>query len=752
MVDFSRLEKSLGNDTVLGVYAVTALHTCVKIYDGEVRRRVKHLSFSRKVVLVIDSKKNVFVPSSPAAFSPLDSERFLYAASESSRVAMSDSPLGALDVLLRLQVELREEYKDVLVDMVHSPGVINAALSERVLIAVHLGASYRSATSKSNRKDIFSNWFKCSAVGIFGQGCETKPSRTILLTCDSERWMAYEVVGDAAAAVATSCFQAEKTKRDGGIVRGDSPPEADAASLSPPHKQPSAPGLLNLEDYSDEDEDEFYYQPDADDHHDCSRKRKADGRIPCNCDICLAAWEKYGAYTKVAASQKKLITRPDIIELVTFFGLDTPDTMSRLSRAFTLSIGAFDVESLSVVDERVRVEAVSEVRGSNHLVGVQIAALLGFAWRLDGDGFEYSVYDMCDKDRDGMEAFIRDMLSAAEKLRAEKEELLAPLFDRLEEVRRRHFQFFKAKGLTKEEAAESYSLTLFCKLHNLLVDLTKRLIVWAFNGQSYDIPLTLKRASIVAMEKFGLKVKVSGARGNYLRHSKVRFGDSVMWACVSKMLSPGLSLQKFCDMTGLNMSKMYFPFDLIRAPSDLERKTLPPEDDECWFSSLTQTRMPLEHIRQAHSDFARTRSESVGQYLKSYLRVDCHILLKACDAWFRMLQENFNSHCVDCLKLSISSYSFHVVSRHLGTRKAPSQMLTTSLPTYYGCKESAVGGLSTVFCHRGVVEPGNGEYGGVVGGRRSSAPEDAAVSAPTAEELHGTLGIDINSLYLFSSK
>lgn len=170
--------------------------------------------------------------------------------------------------------------------------------------------------------------------------------------------------------------------------------------------------------------------------------------------------------------------------------------------------------------------------------------------------------------------------------------------------------------------------------------------------------------------------------------AKIGFSDSISF------LGPGgTSLSKFASLTNQGEeAKMIFPFTKLVDVSYLEEPTLPSaDDDEGWFDILSQKSASMQDRERALADFADLKCETVGEYLEHYLKQACmqemrkvikqqiyFILFSAQDvkllglaacAFLGGEYEKFDSHPIDCCKLTASSYSAFVGQRELVKQK-----------------------------------------------------------------------------------
>lgn len=133
---------------------------------------------------------------------------------------------------------------------------------------------------------------------------------------------------------------------------------------------------------------------------------------------------------------------------------------------------------------------------------------------------------------------------------------------------------------------------------------------------------------------------------------------------MTKLLAPSTNLRKFGELFGLEQKKAHFPFSLLTSVKDLSRPGLPATaSDPAWRSDLQYSEVSETGISEAeHAEALRLFEEAgcrnLGDYLKTYLKLDVDILYQATQAWRRQLRELTGVDFVESRKFTISSLSY----------------------------------------------------------------------------------------------
>lgn len=157
-------------------------------------------------------------------------------------------------------------------------------------------------------------------------------------------------------------------------------------------------------------------------------------------------------------------------------------------------------------------------------------------------------------------------------------------------------------------------------------------------------------------QKFQPKLERRGNRVTSISTRKgVRFRD------IAKLLAPSTNLRKFGQLFNLEQSKAHFPFKILNSVNVLQDKALP-KDDASWISDISGEQLTpqklIEIKQEAQHLFDQAKCKNVGDYLKTYLRLDVEILYKASQGWRRQLKQLIKLDFVEHDKFTISSLSY----------------------------------------------------------------------------------------------
>ena len=160
-------------------------------------------------------------------------------------------------------------------------------------------------------------------------------------------------------------------------------------------------------------------------------------------------------------------------------------------------------------------------------------------------------------------------------------------------------------------------------------------------------------------------------RGNKVLVLRTRFGISFRDVC--KLLSPSTNLRSFGKLFNLEDEKAHFPFKFLDSVEKLNFPGLP-EDPEIWKSDLSGgSVVSPEVIAQARQMFVDAGCETLGDYLKTYLKKDVVILYLATQEWRKQLDLLIGVDFIMSRKFTISSLAHfacqrnHVANKEVGT-------------------------------------------------------------------------------------
>ena len=111
-------------------------------------------------------------------------------------------------------------------------------------------------------------------------------------------------------------------------------------------------------------------------------------------------------------------------------------------------------------------------------------------------------------------------------------------------------------------------------------------------------------------------------------------------------------------MFNLEQAKAHFPFSILNSVHDLLRSELP-SDADSWKSDLTGSApITREEIDEAIKLYGDSECKNLGDYLKTYLKLDVDILYKASQKWRSLIKELIGIDFIECKKYTVSSLSY----------------------------------------------------------------------------------------------
>ena len=163
--------------------------------------------------------------------------------------------------------------------------------------------------------------------------------------------------------------------------------------------------------------------------------------------------------------------------------------------------------------------------------------------------------------------------------------------------------------------------------------------------QSYLVPHLFEKRCRPKLEKRGNKV------------STIRTKDGIHFRDAVKLLSPSTNLRSFGRLFNLEQAKAHFPFGLLTSVSALSLPELP-EDLAAWKSDLTGSDpVTAEDVAEARRLFAEAGCANLGDYLRTYLKLDVVILYRALQEWRKSLKLLVGQDFVENHRYTIAGFS-----------------------------------------------------------------------------------------------
>ena len=409
---------------------------------------------------------------------------------------------------------------------------------------------------------------------------------------------------------------------------------------------------------------------------DKKKKRRINGcdkiNRHCRCPICTGS-----AYQEnmSRSGPEKLLTRPlSLGELLKALGQDSWDNLNLLEELSRLSVAAFDIESMTVSLDHSKpaqllpqADIDSSVRGQ-HNVAIQKPIMLAHRDALMTEEEPCPVFTLAGNEENCIYQLIRDywkFVQERQQMAAQKKRDLAqPLLDLLKEYEMAYIDLAKnwqdpyqekASKLPVNDVVTGWRFSLPGRLANHLNALIQRYEIFSFYGAGYDqVLLTNYLIPYLFEKRLKPKIEKNGNKVNVIKIVKchVTFRDVV------KLLSPGTSLKQFGELFDLQQAKANFPFALLTGVEALELESLPTSLTD-WQSELSSSKkaLTLEDVAEAHRLFRISNCRNVGDYLKTYLRLDVDILYKATQGWRQTINKEIGVDFVQLGKFTISSLS-----------------------------------------------------------------------------------------------
>jgi hypothetical protein len=289
-----------------------------------------------------------------------------------------------------------------------------------------------------------------------------------------------------------------------------------------------------------------------------------------------------------------------------------------------------DIESLTVRsvalnqdNELLDPPLLSKERSRKKIEALQVPILFGHADQ--GPEPRYRVFELSGKEtslalEETCQKYIAHIRTRRDVLEVTKLKLMTPLLEFVRVVENRHEAAFRelAPEKTEKERNNAFKGTIFGRFRLHLLRLSRCYYIAGFNSASYDhillVSALIRHVRTKKYKRAHARVTKDGNRINSISFpgEGLRFFDS------TKLLSPGTSLQSFAKAMNLEISKMAFPFEILRNPDALNLTQLP-HDTASWFNHLRQEETPPHIIKEACDAFTRLGCKTVKDFLQHYL-------------------------------------------------------------------------------------------------------------------------------------
>ena len=152
---------------------------------------------------------------------------------------------------------------------------------------------------------------------------------------------------------------------------------------------------------------------------------------------------------------------------------------------------------------------------------------------------------------------------------------------------------------------------------------------------------------------------------------------------VVRLLSPGTNLRQFGALFNLQQAKAHFPFGMLTGVEALNIAQLPPLAQD-WNTHLGLTKAPVtqSEVNEALRLFGESNCLNLGDYLKTYLRLDVDILYHATQGWRHTIFEEIKVDFMQSAKFTISSLSNFAGDLNASANLYVGQFFPNSAPVY----------------------------------------------------------------------
>lgn len=204
--------------------------------------------------------------------------------------------------------------------------------------------------------------------------------------------------------------------------------------------------------------------------------------------------------------------------------------------------------------------------------------------------------------------------------------------------------------------------------------------------ESYLIPHLYETKCKPCIQKNGNKVT-----SIHSRTKKITFRD------ITKLLAPSTNLRSFGKLFNLKQTKAHFPFAKLNSVDYLKEKKLPTDIKE-WESDISGKTITQEEMREALDIFETNKCNSVGEYLKIYLKLDVEILYKATHLWRKQLKQQIGVDFIECHKFTIASLTHFAGGNNMAIGKRIGNFFPNNSQTYRLLREGMRGTIIFTEC------------------------------------------------------
>ena len=407
------------------------------------------------------------------------------------------------------------------------------------------------------------------------------------------------------------------------------------------------------------------------------RKQRCDKiRKTCPCPTCRDSTD-YDDNMSRGGPEQLLTHKLTLTHLLSLLGMDDPENLGILEELSRLSVAAFDIESMTVKldhappDGVLPLADIDSASQSQHFLALQKPIMLAHRDGLMSDDEDCPVFVLESDEEGGVYQMLRDywkfVVDRRERCYRAKLELAAPLLASLKEYETVFLKYAAdwvdptaptpadSVKLEDREKISGWRTSLPGRAETQLQQLIERYEIFSFYGAGYDhvllqnylVPYLFEKRLRPRLEKSGNKITAI----KVVKH-RITFRDVV------RLLAPGTSLRQFGQLFKLEQAKAHFPFALLTGLESLGLPRLPASAAD-WHSDLSSSRGPITQaeVDEAQHLFDASSCLSVGDYLRTYLRLDVDILYRATQGWRQTIASEIKVDFVQAAAFTISSIS-----------------------------------------------------------------------------------------------
>lgn len=397
----------------------------------------------------------------------------------------------------------------------------------------------------------------------------------------------------------------------------------------------------------------------------------------CRCPNCAPGEKEYDVNMSRGGPEKLLTHKLIPSELVKILGAKSDETDAILEQLSRLSVAAFDIEATTVpldhetyFQSHIPLAEIDSATRAQLALAVQKPIMLAHRDALMHSGEPCQVFTLESDQESGVYSLVKKywkfVLQRRARARTVKKQLALPLLLLCEKYKKAYFDYAQhwrppitaaggEKKLELPQIVSGWRQSLPGRLEGQLNRLIDSYEIFSFYGSGYDhvllqaylVPYLFEKKLSPKLEKNGNKI--TAIKVNKLR---INFRDVV------KLLSPGTSLRQFGQLFKLTQEKAHFPFFLLTGLEALNLPHLPKTVSE-WNSplSLNKTAMSQAEVDDSIKLFEQNNCQSLGDYLKIYLRLDVDILYCATQGLRQMVAKEIGVDFVQTGNFTISSVS-----------------------------------------------------------------------------------------------